>query len=429
MYHYQNNDEASARRSLLRIARAATMLAVVALAGASISACGSASRPAQATARGTIVASSQIRRVDDTRNVVKELDDAGFDHDTSMVQFGVELYRLEYRTIDADGHPTTATGLLALPINDDDELDVVSYTHGTEITKTAAPSVSSDPWATSPAVIYASAGFATVAPDYVGLGNGPGTHPWMDLASEVTASQDLLVAATTFAAKHGRTFHPKVFVTGFSQGALVAVAFAKSLGRGTVNSFGLAAVAPVSGPYAWNSWIDGALRGDIDPKEATVYLAYWMVTVDRVHNIYSDPAEVFRAPFDKQVESWFDGTHEGGEVVDMLPGSPAALFTPNGIEMLRERTGNMATAVAATSGTCTGWQTRIPVRLYTASGDYSVAKSNATHCHNQLTAAGLEASVVDIGDVDHLASNQRTPTLIATWFTSLLTTARAGSST
>jgi hypothetical protein len=405
------------------------MLAVVAVTAASISACGSVTRPAQATVRGTIIASSQIRRVDDIRDVVKELDKAGFDHDDSMIRFGVELYRVEYRTLDAKGQSTTATGLVALPINGKAVLDVVSYTHGTEIAKTDAPSVSNDGWATSPAVTYASAGFATIAPDYVGLGEGPGTHPWMDIASEVTASQDLLVAANTFAAQHGRTFRPSVFVTGFSQGASAAMAFAKSLGSGTVESFGLAAVAPVSGAYEWSSWIDGALRGDIDPKEATVYLAYWMVSVDRVHNVYSEPAEVFRAPFDKQVESWFDGTHEGGEVVDMLPGSPEALFTPNGIEVLRDRTGNMATAVAAISGTCTGWQTRIPVRLYTASGDHSVAKSNTTHCHDQLTAAGLEAVVVDIADVDHLTSNQRTPNLIATWFTSLLTIDRSESST
>jgi hypothetical protein len=403
------------------MAQTASMFAIVAVAGATIAACNSFPLSRRATDRGTVIASSPIRRVENARDVAVELDKAGFEHDDSMLRFGVELYRLEYRTIDSQKGPTTATGLVALPINDEKVLDVVSYAHGTEIAKIDAPSVSSDGWATSPTVIYASAGFATVASDYVGLGNGPGTHPWMDVASEVTASQDLLVAASTFATEPGRTFRPKVFVTGFSQGALAATAFARVLGGGEVDKFGLAAVAPVSGAYQWNSWIDGALRGDTDPKEAAVYLAYWMVSVDRVRSVYSDPAEVFRAPFNTNVESWFDGTHEGGDVVDMLPGSPQELFTHKGHEMLRDRSGNMAAAVEATASTCTAWKTRVPVKLYTASGDHSVPKSNTTYCHDQLEAVGLYPTVVDVGNVEHLPSNQRTPT-------SLLPSASVGSS-
>src|SRR5205809_378975 len=80
------------------------------------------------------------------------------------------------------------------------QLRTVSVAHGTEAYRGDAPSVSQPPvaddgWAQAPALTYASAGFAAVAPDYLGLGVGPGPHPWMDVPSETTASLDMLRAA------------------------------------------------------------------------------------------------------------------------------------------------------------------------------------------------------------------------------------------
>ena len=46
--------------------------------------------------------------------------------------------------------------------------------------------------------LFASAGYAAVAPDYLGLGTGPGLHPYMDLSSEVTASVDMLDAGRRY---------------------------------------------------------------------------------------------------------------------------------------------------------------------------------------------------------------------------------------
>jgi hypothetical protein len=64
-----------------------------------------------------------------------------------------------YRTVDPQGRPTTASGLLVLPRSQVRRLRTVSFAHGSEVTKTDAPSVSQDGWAYAPAVTYASAGF------------------------------------------------------------------------------------------------------------------------------------------------------------------------------------------------------------------------------------------------------------------------------
>ena len=41
----------------------------------------------------------------------------------------------------------------------------------------------------------AAAGYATTAPDYIGLGAGEGVHPYDDIPSEVSASVDALRAS------------------------------------------------------------------------------------------------------------------------------------------------------------------------------------------------------------------------------------------
>ncbi|MFI2207540.1 hypothetical protein ACH47Z_44235 [Streptomyces sp. NPDC020192] len=52
-------------------------------------------------------------------------------------------------------------------------------------------------------VMFAGAGFAAVAPDYLGLGLGTGLHPYMDIGSETTVSVDMLKAARAFEAEKG----------------------------------------------------------------------------------------------------------------------------------------------------------------------------------------------------------------------------------
>jgi hypothetical protein len=151
--------------------------------------------------RGRLVSSTNLdtlaTRSDVDGRLVADKFDAGTD------RYGVRTYRLVYRTVDPLGRPTTASGLLALPINNRTSLRTVSFAHGTEVFKGDAPSTSTDGFLTDPAVTFASAGFAAVAPDYLGLGLGPGLHPWMDVRSETTASLDLLRAARSFVAGTG----------------------------------------------------------------------------------------------------------------------------------------------------------------------------------------------------------------------------------
>lgn len=364
--------------------------------------------------RGQVVGVLPLRILS-VRNAAAELKDAGFD--PSTLRYGVDTYRLVYQTVDPHGQPTTASGLVALPRNSDRRLHTVSFEHGSAVYRSEAPSITEDAFDSAAPLIYASAGFATVAPDYLGLGLGPGQHPWGDVASETTAALDMLRAARSFVATTGRELTRDVLATGFSQGATAAIGLGRALQNDADGWFRLAALAPVSGAYSWQHVeLPALLSGKLSPTWSVAYTAYFVVTWNRLHRFYDRPAEVFKDP---AVAGLFDGLHTGRDILAGLPRTVDALLTPHGFAVLRHPTGQLAAAMHVHDAVCSSWTPRAPVRLYLASGDDQVANANTTQCEAALNQHDVNVKIVDVGNVDHFGSHRRATTAIVRWFRAL----------
>lgn len=351
--------------------------------------------------------------------VAKELSAAGFDAGT--VHYGVDTYRLRYQTVDPAGRGIVASGLLVLPRGPRRALPVVSFTHGTEIDKWDAPSVTDDGFELSPPLGFAAAGFTTAAPDYLGLGVGRGPHPWMDVPSETTASLDMLRAAHQFSPQVHKRLARSVFVTGFSQGASAAMSLARALQNHADHWFRLAALAPISGAYDLRyAEIPAMLAGELNQQDSVVYAAYLFVAWDRLHHLYDSPNEVFRTPYAGRVNRLFDGTTPAQLVVQALPHTLDALLTAHGLAMLRHPTGPFAAALRVADGTC-DWTPTVPTRLYLAHGDEQAANANSYQCQQSLQARHVSAPIIDLGTPDyqgsrHLGSNVAGTAAAIRWF-------------
>jgi pimeloyl-ACP methyl ester carboxylesterase len=351
---------------------------------------------------------------------------ASEDFDAASVRYGVDTYRLVYRTIDARGRATTASGLLVLPRSTERRLATVSFTHGTEVYKGDAPSTARDVWGRAPAVTYAAAGFAAVAPDYLGLGKGPGAHPWKDVPSETTASLDMLRAARHFTPRQGRTLDGRVFVTGFSQGASTALGLARALQDGADPDLSLRAVAPISGAYDFRgAELPALLNGDLPPKISVVYVSYLLTSWNRIHGgLYRTPSDLFRKPYANRVEKLFDGTTQGPDMLEGLPDTLGELLTRRGFSVLRHPSGTFAEALRVDAEVCTAWTPRVPIRLYKISDDEQAVTANTDHCVTSFRERGADVPVVDVGDKlyggsRHLGSNLAGTAQIVRWFSEL----------
>ncbi len=394
-------------------------MAAALLIGTSIltAGCGGPPAPPADTDRGRIVESEHLRTFSPA-DVKAELTAQGFD--TGAVRFGVDTYRLVYRTIDTNGRATTASGLLALPRNDQDELAVVAYEHGTLATKSDVASIDVDSGAGAATLSYAAAGFATAAPDYLGLGLGPGLHPYMDVPSETTASVDMLRAARAQTARGDRQLRSDVYITGFSQGGPAAMGLARALQDGADDDFRPAAVAAISGPFDLRTAeLPALLDHRLDPLSSALYSAYFLVSWNRLHGVYRSPGEVFRAPYDSTVEQLFDGMHSSDELAAGIAPDIDRLLTPHAADLLRAPTGTLAAALTTSDSTCSDWTPRMPVRLYTGARDRDVATENSAHCRNSLQNRGVDAPIIDVGDVDHSGSGIRGTASTVRWFSEL----------
>lgn len=342
---------------------------------------------------------------------------AGYGLDTSAVHNGVDLYLLTYRTVGTDGRPTTASALAVLPRTRERTLRTVTWLHGTRVFRGDTGSVSENPDRAA-AVLFAASGYATVAPDYLGLGTGPGKHPYMTNTPTITATMDALRATRTLAARHDKRLDRRVLVSGFSQGGQASMVVGRALQRST--EFDLGAVAGIAGPYdIRDQELPAALDGRLDGMSAVVYLAYAMTAWNREYHLYDSPSEAFRAPYDQVVEDLFDSNHQEADVVAALPTTPKELFTDEFLAQLTNPTGPLAEPLAANDDPC-AWRPTAPVRLYAGTADRDVVFSNSESCQEELVANGThDTKLVNLGPVDHFTSAMTALPQVLAWFNTL----------
>ncbi|MBH5335368.1 lipase [Streptomyces pactum] len=357
---------------------------------------GSGAAPA-AAGRGTLLSAERILTL--TPDGVRSALTAN-GYPAGSVRYGVDAYRLRYLTVTPRGRTTVASGLVVLPRGAHGTLPTVSYAHGTLVHRDDAPSVQPAGRNAAVPLAFAAAGRAATATDYLGLGLGPGTHPYLDIPSETSAQLDMLRAARTHGRGLGRTLSREVLVTGFSQGAPAAMALGRALQEGRDHGFRLGALAPVSGAYdLTGSELPALLRGELEPRTAVFLAAYALVALDRVHDVYDRPSDVFREPYATTVEGLFDSRHTLAQVAAGTPGRLDELLTPHGLDLLARPTGGLAAGLKATDDTCRTWRPEVPVRLYATEYDEQAVHANAIRCRADLERSGARARIVELGDV------------------------------
>ncbi|HEY9242835.1 MAG TPA: hypothetical protein VIP48_12675 [Streptosporangiaceae bacterium] len=422
-------------RALTAARACAALTALTALTATAVPTAAQAAAPGSAASpsrRGQLVSAVHLRTLPNRAAVRAELTADGFD--PRPARYGVRTYRLVYRTVNAAGRPTTASGLLAVPVGLRGRLPVVSFTHGTEVYRRDAPSMQPHGFEPGPAYTYASAGFAVADPDYLGLGTGPGVQPWMDVPAETTAALDMLRAARGYLSRHGHPLSRPVMVTGFSPGASAALGLGRALQGGADHWFRLGALAPISGAYEFRrAELPALLRGELvrlnpnprlGAKYSVLYTALTLVSFDRVHRIYRAPAAVFRPPYARTISKLLDGNHPDQQILNGTPARLGQLLTARGFALLRHPTAQFAAELAATDSVCTDWTPAAPTRLYYATRDEQAVTANTIGCQHGFAAHGRPVPAINLGTPDnqgsrHYGSNVAGTARIVGWFSRL----------
>jgi pimeloyl-ACP methyl ester carboxylesterase len=164
----------------------------------------------------------------------------------------VELYKITYSSIDVNKKKVNLTGLIAWPVGGAPK-GLVVYCHGTTVDRDRSPSKfkgkGEAPETIEAITGFASGGYAVILPDYLGLGDHKGAHPYPLSAVNARSGMDMISAARAFSRQKNYRIGRELFISGYSEGGGVAMALTRSLQSYMNEEYQVTRSAPASGPY------------------------------------------------------------------------------------------------------------------------------------------------------------------------------------
>lgn len=322
----------------------------------------------------------------------------------------VDCYRMHYRATGPEGKAVLLSGLLALP-RDLVPRRLVSFQHGTTTTRNAVPS-QLDGTGLAAALVFGGNGYAVLVPDYPGLGDSEGRHPYY-VAEAIGPS---IVAMIEAAKRVKGVPDAPVFLSGFSEGGWASLVALRMLERDGKSVLG---AAPVAGPYdIRHVSLPAAMKGGAPSN--SLYLAYAAWGQSAYYGRALD--SVLTPDYAALVEGLFAGA-EPEEIVAALPAEPRRMFNQAFLDAY-DHGGTNWYLDAFTAAGLADLTPRAPLRLYYGSRDMDVIPAEALAAARAMQSRGADVIAVDVGPVGHDPSMLAAAPLIFAWLGELEAAAR-----
>lgn len=301
------------------------------------------------------------------------------------ITYPVDVYKVTYNTPSYDGvTPTFATGALLVPQGAPCKMPLISYQHGTTTHRHGVSTYLSGEIVIG--LAEATDGYTVAMPDYLGLGDGPGVHPYIHAASEATASLDMLRATREAQDSLGFELNGQLFLVGYSQGGHATMALHRLIETDFSDEFTVTASAPMSGPYDV-SGVQAAVIVNDSVYSQPGYLPYILNSYRTVYNIAADWSDVLLSPYDQTLPPLLDGYHGMGELNAAMPSIPNQILIPAVLDSFINDT-NHYFRVALRDNDVYDWTPTSPMRLYYCEADDEVYYLNAIVAYDKFIENG-----------------------------------------
>ncbi len=304
--------------------------------------------------------------------------------------YPVDVYKIIYETPDANNGITQTSGTLVVPRSVGADLPLASYLHGTILNKNDVPSAGSQEQLIGIG-LAATGGYAVAITDYLGMGDGPGLHPYQHAGTAASAGVDMMRAARNFAeADPGIALNGQNFIFGYSQGGHAAMAVVKAIEEKHSLEFDITAAAPMAGAYDMSGTMADVMVSD-QAYPAPYYLPYILFAFNDVYNIYESLDTMFADTYYEDLLPFFDGddVYPADGINNYLPASgiPKEMLRP---EVVEDFTNNPEhpLRVALADNDLYDWTPTSPIRIMHCDGDMHVPYQNAQVAYDSFMARG-----------------------------------------
>jgi len=330
---------------------------------------------------------------------------------TIDIDYATDLYIVQYTTTGSDMMPDTASGLFMIPSGVEGPLPLMVYQHGTTDGRFDVPSRLGAAYQLG--VLFSGKGMAVLAPDFLGMGDSRGFHPYVHAETEATAAIDMLAAMKTFLKEQEIEYTDQLFLTGYSQGGHAAMALHEYIETEIPDELTVTASLPMSGPYS----ISGVMRDVAYSDEEFFFPSYLVYSTRGLKEIYPDlydsEAQIFKAPYLPAIEEFVSTGENLGDLNTMLV---SELINQNGKSVTRDLFRDSVLTVfesmpdhpfnlALAESDVFDWTPQAPVLMTYCPSDDQVPFRNSIVADSVMNARGAaEVSAEDVSggqDLDH----------------------------
>lgn len=303
---------------------------------------------------------------------------------TPQLKYDAAYYKIVYKTT-FHGQLIEASGMLGVPLNTPAPPALLSAQHGTMFRYADAPS--NFPNTFTGFELFASAGFVTAIPDYIGLGvSQQYTQPYYDKATSAATVVDMLKAVRYYLQQQQVATNKNLFLVGYSEGGYASMAAQQEIETNPGHGLTLTAAAEGAGGYD----LPGMLTGIASTSSYATpsFLALLVLGYTTTYGWNRPLSDFFQAPYAAQIPTLLAGTKTRPEIDAALTTSPPALFTPTFYAGLTSASGETVLKQQLAANSFGSWVPTSPTRLYHGTNDPSVFYQTSVTTFNRFQAAG-----------------------------------------
>jgi hypothetical protein len=315
----------------------------------------------------------------------------------------IRLFKALYTSRTSDNRRVTVSGLVAIPRSGAPK-GVVLYYHGTTADRENVPSRyrgNPTPEETDLAILaFAGAGYMVIAPDYLGLGDHAGVHPYPLASLNSWSGIDFIKPARAIAKQNGLTVGKDLFVTGYSEGALVAMWATRKMAGMTDPDYAVTRVAPLSGSYD----LSGVqAKSMIDPQSnirwlgARVYFVAYAGRSIQKH-VGIDLTEFYSPSFASYIPYVFNQELKDKETIKKLVTKAFQLGAIRDLNRvltlsfrndIRDRNVLNPIIEQLVANDCYDWTPKVPMYLFCIKDDFLVPRENTLKTVTTMRERGV----------------------------------------
>ena len=315
-----------------------------------------------------------------------------------LLQYDVDYYKFVYNTT-FNGKSIQASGTLCIPKNTPAAPALLSAQHGTMFADADAPS--NFPLTFTGFELFASTGFVTVIPDYIGFGVSKDIiHPYYDMQSSGQAVVDMIKAAKYYLKQQNKAINDKLFLIGYSEGGYVTMAAQREIETNATHGLTVTAAAEGAGGYDVTGMLAKVATATTYPDPS--FFALFIQNYNSLYGFNRPLTDYFKEPHASNIPQLLNGTKNSDQINAGLTLSLPALFSTTFFASLANPTAEAAFKAKVAANSFPNWYPKSATRLYHGTADENVYfETSQTTAARFIAAGSTKLTLIPFTGLNH----------------------------